>query len=106
MDTTLFSALSEPHRLNIVELLRDGPRPVGDIVSKLGLNQPQVSKHLRVLADAGIVEAKPMAQKRVYEISPQSFEKLDEWIKSFRKLWSERFDRLDGLLAQEKRKSA
>lgn len=103
MDTALFSALAEPHRLTIVELLRDGPRPVGDIVSRLGLNQPQVSKHLRILADAGVVKAKPVAQKRIYEISPQSFEKLDEWIRTFRKLWSGRLDRLDELLKAEKK---
>lgn len=102
MDIQFFNALSEPNRLHIVELLREGPRPVGDIVSKLRLNQPQVSKHLRVLADAGVVEVKPVAQKRVYGIKPEHFKELDAWIESFRKLWEKRFRRLDKVLQQTK----
>lgn len=103
MDIQFFSALADPNRLHIVELLRDGPQPVGDIVSKLHLHQPQVSKHLRVLADAGIVEAKPIAQKRIYDLNPKTMKELDQWLHSFRKLWETRFDRLDKILAAKKR---
>lgn len=106
MNTSFFSALGDSNRLQIVEFLRDGPQPVGDIVSKLKLNQPQVSKHLRVLADAGIVEAKPAAQKRIYRLQPKSFKELDKWIASYRKLWSGRFDRLDELLSEERKRTA
>lgn len=84
MNPVTFSALAEPNRLHIVELLRDGPQPVGDIVSKLRLRQPQVSKHLRVLSDAGIVEVKPVAQKRIYKLASKRFRELDGWLKKYR----------------------
>lgn len=94
------TALAEPHRLEIVELLRDGPRPVGEIVDRLGLHQPQVSKHLRVLSDAGLVEVHAAAQRRIYKLRPQPLHELDRWLDSYRQLWDERFDRLDDLLAR------
>jgi len=94
------TALAEPHRLEIVELLRDGPRPVGEIVDRLGLHQPQVSKHLRVLSDAGLVEVHPAAQQRIYKLRPQPLHELDTWLESYRRLWDERFDRLDDLLTE------
>jgi DNA-binding transcriptional ArsR family regulator len=98
MNTTTFTALAEPNRLNIVELLRDGPHTVGEIVHQLSLQQPQVSKHLRVLTDAGIVEVFPIANRRIYKLRPQSFKELDTWLESFRRIWEERFDRLDDYL--------
>jgi DNA-binding transcriptional ArsR family regulator len=104
MNPNTFSALAEPHRLEIVELLREKPRAVGDIASKLRLNQPQVSKHLKVLADAGLVAVTPQANVRVYGLAPDKFKELDDWVKKYRKLWEERFDRLDVLLREEKRK--
>ena len=64
-------ALAEPNRFQIVELLRDGPRPVGDMVHRLGLRQPQVSKHLRVLSDAGLVDVRVDAQRRIYALRPE-----------------------------------
>ncbi len=94
----IMSALAEPNRLNIVELLRDGPRPVGEISNRLRLRQPQVSKHLRVLSDAGIVEVQPVANLRIYKLRPQPFQELDAWLDSFRRVWEERFDRLDDYL--------
>lgn len=103
MNPTTFSALAEPNRLHIVELLFDGPRPVGDIVSKLRLRQPQVSKHLRVLSDAGLVEMKPAAQKRIYKLRAQPLKELDSWLAKYRRLWNERFERLDEILAREKK---
>jgi DNA-binding transcriptional ArsR family regulator len=104
MNPVLFSALAEPNRLNIVELLRMEPHSVNEIVDKLHLNQPQVSKHLKVLADAGIVEVHPQANKRVYELSPKKFQELDCWIERYRKLWEEKFDRLEAMLREEKKK--
>ncbi|MFC5529020.1 ArsR/SmtB family transcription factor [Cohnella yongneupensis] len=98
MNTATLSALAEPNRLHIVELLRTGPRPVGEIADELRLQQPQVSKHLRVLSEAGIVEVRPIAQRRIYQLRPQPFRELDTWIESFRRLWEERFDRLDDYL--------
>ena len=96
------TALAEPHRFEIVELLRDGPRPVGEIVDRLGLHQPQVSKHLRVLSDAGLVEVHAAAQRRIYKLRPQPLHELDMWLESYRRLWHERFDRLDDLLTDAK----
>lgn len=104
MNPTTFSALAEPNRFQIVELLREGPRPVNEIVNRLHLNQPQVSKHLRVLADAGIVDMRPVAQQRIYALQPQTFKDLEIWIHKFRQLWEERFERLDTLLEKEKNK--
>ena len=84
--------------MHIVELLRTGPRPVGDIAEELRLNQPQVSKHLKVLSEAGIVEVRAIAQRRIYRLRPQPFRELNAWIESFSKLWEERFDQLDEYL--------
>lgn len=104
MNPTTFSALAEPHRLHIVELLSYKSRPVNELVDKLHINQPQVSKHLRVLADAGIVEVKPFAQQRFYTLQPQPFKDMDNWLKKFRRLWEERFDRLDAVLKEEQKR--
>ncbi|MBW7459085.1 ArsR/SmtB family transcription factor [Paenibacillus sepulcri] len=108
MNALTFSALAEPNRLDIVELLRDAPLPVGEIADRLGLNQPQVSKHLRVLSDAGLVEVQPVANKRIYKLRPKSLMELDDWLESFRHIWEERFDRLDEYLRelQEKEKNS
>ena len=98
------TALAEPNRLLIVELLREGPRPVGEIAGKLHLNQPQVSKHLRVLSEAGLVEVHPFAQQRIYTLRPQAFRDLDNWLESYRSLWDERHDRLNQLLRKTQTK--
>lgn len=100
MDTTTFSALAEPNRLDIVELLRDGPLTVGEITERLELNQPQASKHLRVLHDAGLVEVNPVANRRIYRLRPEPLLELDSWLESFRRLWEERYDRLDEYLRE------
>jgi len=101
------AALAEPNRLLIVELLRKGPRPVGEIADRLHLNQPQVSKHLRVLSDAGVVQVRPIAQQRVYNLRPQAFRELDDWLESYRRLWDDRHDRLNDYLrkAQKEKKN-
>ena len=105
MDLMTFQALAEENRFHIVEYLRNGPHSVGEISTSLKLEQPQTSKHLRILADAGVVDVRPMKQKRIYALSPKKFEEMDEWIASFRQVMEERFQRLDKLLAVEERKT-
>jgi len=84
---TLWTALMEPNRLHIVELLRDGPLTVGEITRRLGLQQPQVSKHLKVLSEADIVEVQPQANRRIYQLRSEPFQELESWLHSFRRLW-------------------
>jgi DNA-binding transcriptional ArsR family regulator len=91
-------ALAEPNRFQIVELLRDGPRPVGDMVHRLGLRQPQVSKHLRVLSDAGLVDVRVDAQRRIYALRAAPLKELEVWIERYRRIWEGNFQRLDGVL--------
>jgi DNA-binding transcriptional ArsR family regulator len=96
--------LAEPRRLAILELLRDGERPVGDLVDQLGTSQPAVSKHLRVLKDAGLVEARVDAQRRLYRIRPEPLADLDEWLASYRQLWTTHLDRLEDHLDRRRKK--
>lgn len=102
MDITTFSALAEPNRFRIVELLRDGPHPVGEIAQRLSLHQPQVSKHLRVLSKAGLVEVKPVAQQRVYQLHARPFKELASWLETFRRLWEGRMDTLNEYMQELK----
>ncbi|MCL4353279.1 metalloregulator ArsR/SmtB family transcription factor [Patescibacteria group bacterium] len=95
MDHSTLAVISEINRFNIVEYLLGGPKPVGEISQKLHMTQPKTSKHLRVLADAGVVDVQIKAQQRIYSLSPQKFEEIDEWISQFKKLWEQRLDRLD-----------
>jgi DNA-binding transcriptional ArsR family regulator len=97
-------ALAEPHRFQIVELLREGPRPVGEMVHRLGLRQPQVSKHLRVLSDAGLVDVRVDAQRRIYALRPAPLQELEIWIERYRRVWESNFQRLDGVLEELKAK--
>ena len=97
---TLWAALMEPNRLHIVELLRDGPLTVGEISTRLGLPQPQVSKHLKVLNETAIVEVQPQANRRYYSLRPEPFQELETWLSSFRRLWEERLVRLDDYLQE------
>jgi DNA-binding transcriptional ArsR family regulator len=92
------TALAEPNRLHIVELLRENPRSVNEIVTQLQLSQPLVSKHLRVLSQAGLVKARPSAQQRIYYLEVGPFEDLDTWLETFRHLWENRLDALDDYL--------
>ena len=97
-------ALAEPNRFQIVELLREGPRPVGDMVQRLGLRQPQVSKHLRVLSDAGLVDVRVDAQRRIYALRAAPLKELEVWIERYRRIWEANFQRLDGVLQELKAK--
>lgn len=104
MDLNTFQALAEENRFQIVEYLKRGPHSVGEISTRLKLDQPQTSKHLRILADAGVVDVERVKQKHIYGLSPKKFLELEKWIESYRKIMNERFDRLDKLLAAEGRK--
>jgi DNA-binding transcriptional ArsR family regulator len=95
-------ALGDRSRHAIVELLRGGERPVGELVDSLSLSQPAVSKHLRVLKEAGIVEARADAQRRVYRIRPEPFVELDAWMAGYRQLWNVHFDLLEEHLDRER----
>jgi DNA-binding transcriptional ArsR family regulator len=97
-------ALAEPNRFQIVELLREGPRPVGDIIHRLSLRQPQVSKHLRVLSDAGLVDVRVDAQRRIYSLRAAPLKELEVWIERYRRIWEGNFQQLDGALAELKAK--
>jgi DNA-binding transcriptional ArsR family regulator len=92
------TALAEPNRFAIVELLRDGPRSVNELVDTLGLRQPLVSKHLKVLSTVGLVGVRPQAQRRIYALERHRFDELDGWLDSFAELWASRLDRLDSHL--------
>ena len=98
-----FTALAEPNRFRIVELLRGGPATVNDIGGRLRLNQPQVSKHLRVLKESGLVEVEPRAQQRLYELRAQPLRELHDWLERFRDLWDARFAELDTVIEELQR---
>ncbi len=95
MATTTFEVLAEPTRRKMLDLLRDRPRPVGEIVDLLGMSQPGVSKHLRVLREAGLVSVRPEAQRRMYELRPEPLRDLDAWLAPYRKFWDEKLDALE-----------
>lgn len=97
------TALAEPNRFAIVELLRAGPRSVNDIVEALGLRQPLVSKHLKVLSTAGVVAVCPRAQQRIYSLEERAFRDLERWLDAYIEMWGDRFDRLESHLAGEDR---
>ncbi|HYJ51390.1 MAG TPA: metalloregulator ArsR/SmtB family transcription factor [Microbacterium sp.] len=92
------SALAEPNRLAIVEFLRDGPRSVTDIVDRLGVSQPLVSKHLKVLSDVAIVQRRVEGKRRIYGLEQARFAELDRWLDTFTELWDQRLDRLQAHL--------
>lgn len=98
-----FAALAEPNRFRIVELLRSGACTVGEIGAKTGLNQPQVSKHLRVLREAGLVDVEAQAQQRVYELRAAPLRALGDWLERYRRIWDVRFDALDELVVELER---
>jgi DNA-binding transcriptional ArsR family regulator len=96
-----FAVLAEPTRRDILDLLRDGERPVGDLVRDLRMSQPAVSKHLRVLRDAGLVEVRPDAQRRLYRLSPEPLAEIDDWLAPYRSLWNRSLDRLGDHLEED-----
>jgi DNA-binding transcriptional ArsR family regulator len=95
-----FAALAEPNRYRIVELLRTSERTVGELGDRLALSQPLVSKHLRILKEAKLVDVEPRARERVYTLRPKRLREMNDWLGRYRKIWDERFDALDDLVAE------
>ena len=95
MTAAAFDVLAEANRRRILDLLRTDERPVGDLVDALALSQPAVSKHLRVLRDAGLVEARTDAQRRLYRVRAEPLRAVDEWLEPYRELWTSRLDDLE-----------
>jgi DNA-binding transcriptional ArsR family regulator len=89
-----FEVLAEPNRRRILDLLRDAERPVGDLVDALSVTQPAVSKHLRVLREAGLVEVRSEAQRRIYSLRSEPLRDIDEWLEPYRRQWAARLDDL------------
>lgn len=96
----VFQALAEPSRRRILTLLGTSERSVGELVGELGLSQPAVSKHLRVLRDAGLVQVRGDAQRRLYRVSPEPLRELDEWLEHYRDMWIRSLDALEHRLVQ------
>ena len=92
---TTFEVLAEPTRRRVLDLLREAPRPVGELVELLGMSQPGVSKHLRVLREAGLVNVRQDAQRRWYELRTEPLLEIDEWLAPYRRLWSHHLDALE-----------
>jgi DNA-binding transcriptional ArsR family regulator len=90
-----FDVLAEPTRRQILDLLLDAERPVNDLVSRLSISQPGVSKHLRVLREAGLVEVRIDAQRRLYRVRPEPLAEIDAWLAPYRRLWARRLDALE-----------
>ena len=101
VENTLWNALVDPHRRAVLDLLAQGELSVGELVERLGLTQPQTSKHLRVLRDAGLVRVEQRAQRRIYAVEPGPMTELDQWLAPYRRLWNARLDRLGAHLDKE-----
>jgi DNA-binding transcriptional ArsR family regulator len=93
--TTTFEVVAEPARREILDLLIDGPRPVGELVVRTGLSQPNTSRHLRILREAGLVAARPDGQRRLYELRPEALAELERWLAPYRRLWRGSLDALE-----------
>ena len=99
-----FNAVAEPRRRQILDLLAGGERPVNDLVEQLDLAQPQVSKHLRVLREVGAVEVREDGRRRVYRLNGEALRPIHDWVKEYEQTWSQRFEQLDAVLDDLKRK--
>jgi DNA-binding transcriptional ArsR family regulator len=93
--TTTFEVVAEPARREILDLLIDGPQPVGELVARTGLSQPNTSRHLRILREAGLVAARPDGQRRLYELRPETLAELERWLAPYRRLWRGSLDALE-----------
>jgi DNA-binding transcriptional ArsR family regulator len=101
--TDAFNAVAEPRRRAILDVLAAGERPVNDLVHELGLAQPQVSKHLRVLREVGVVDVRDEGRQRLYRLNAMALKPIHEWVKDYERLWSERFEQLDVVLEDLKK---
>ena len=102
--TDAFNAVAEPRRRQILDLLAGGERPVNDLVEALGLAQPQVSKHLRVLREVDVVAVREDGRRRLYRLNGSALKPIHDWVKNYEHLWSDRFDQLDAVLEELKNK--
>jgi DNA-binding transcriptional ArsR family regulator len=100
--TDAFNAVAEPRRRQILDALANGERPVNDLVAVLGLAQPQVSKHLRVLREVGAVRVRDEGRRRLYRLNGPALKPIHDWVKNYERSWSERFDQLDVVLEELK----
>jgi DNA-binding transcriptional ArsR family regulator len=98
-----FNAVAEPRRRQILDVLAGGERPVNDLVSRLGLAQPQVSKHLKVLREVGLVDVRDEGRQRMYRLNGHSLKPIHDWVKNYERTWSERFEALDDVLEELKK---
>jgi DNA-binding transcriptional ArsR family regulator len=101
----VFQTLADPTRRRIVEVLRSGEQQVNDVVEKAGVHQSGVSRHLRILSEAGFVSVRPDGQRRLYALKPEPFRQLDEWLGSYRTLWEERLDRFGAALEKRQQQA-
>ena len=101
--TDAFNAVAEPKRREIIDLLAGGERPVNDLVALLGMAQPQVSKHLRVLREVGLVDVRDQGRQRMYRLNGEPLKPIHDWVKNYEQLWNERFDVLEDVLDELKR---
>jgi len=102
--TDAFNAVAEPRRRQILDVLAGGEHPVNDLVELLGLSQPQVSKHLRVLREVGAVDVREEGRQRMYRLNGPALKPIHDWVKNYERSWSERFDQLDIVLEDLKQK--
>ena len=102
--TDAFNAVAEPRRRDILDALVGGERAVNDLVHELGLAQPQVSKHLRVLREVGAVDVRDEGRQRLYRLNGRALKPIHDWVKTYERTWSERFDQMDVVLEELKRK--
>jgi DNA-binding transcriptional ArsR family regulator len=102
--TDAFNALAEPRRRQIVDVLANGERPVSELVRAVGLAQPQVSKHLRVLRETGVVDVREQGRQRVYRLNGRALKPIHDWVESYELMWSDRFEQLDAVLDDLKEK--
>ena len=101
--TDAFNAVAEPRRREILDLLAEGERPVNDLVALLGMAQPQVSKHLRVLREVGLVDVRDHGRQRMYSLNGEPLKPIHDWVKNYERTWNERFDAMDDVLDELKR---
>lgn len=100
--TDAFNAVAEPRRRQILDALTQGERPVSELVAILGLVQPQVSRHLRVLREVGAVEVREEGRQRLYRLNPQALKPIHDWVSGYQHLWNERFELLEEVVADLK----
>lgn len=98
--TDVFNAIAEPRRRELVDLLAVGERPVNDLVASTGLAQPQVSKHLRVLREVGVVTVRERGRERLYRLDPLALKPVHDWVREYARMWEDRFTELDAVLGE------